>query len=67
MKRHEGSLYVFAVAMRGEETTATLKLSGATGAKATVLGEDRGVEIAGGAIRDTFAPWGVHLYQVAQP
>lgn len=67
VKRHEGNLYVFAVCMRGEETAATFKLSGVAGAKAAVLGEDRSVEIAGGTIRDAFAPWAVHLYQISQP
>ena len=68
VKRHDGSLYVFAVNMRGEEATATLKLAGLAGnATARVLGEDRTVELAAGAFRDAFAPWGVHLYQLAIP
>ena len=53
--------------MRGEETTATIKLAGAAAARATVLGEDRPIELASGTIRDTFAPWAVHLYQIPQP
>jgi len=67
VKRHGGSLYVFAACMRGEETTATFKLAGTAASRATVLGEDRAIEFAGGAIRDTFAPWAVHLYQIPQP
>jgi hypothetical protein len=68
VKRHEGSLYIFAVNMRGEDATATFKLAGLTGnAPARVLGEDRTVELAAGAFRDSFAPWGVHLYQLAIP
>jgi hypothetical protein len=60
--------------MRGAETTATFKLPEYLNKEAVkpeakaakVLGEDRSVEIAGGAICDAFAPWAVHLYQIPQ-
>jgi len=68
VKRHAGSLYVFATCMRGAETTATFKLAGLSGkVTAKVLGEDRSVEIDGGTLREAFDPWGVHLYEIAQP
>jgi hypothetical protein len=75
IKKYNNSLYIFAVNMRGEETTATFKLPDnlaklalkTEAARAKVLGEDRNLEATGGAIRDTFAPWAVHLYQIPQP
>ena len=68
VKRHGGSLYIFAACMRGDETTATFKLAGLSGkVTAKVLGEDRSVEIDGGTLREAFDPWGVHLYEIAQP
>jgi len=75
VKKHNNNLYIFAVSMRGEETTATFKLAQSSNkgalkpepAKVKVLGEDRSVDIAGGLIRDTFGPWAVHLYQIPQP
>jgi hypothetical protein len=75
VRRHNHNLYIFAVSMRGEETSATFKLPDylnkdalkPEAKTAKVLGEDRSVEVAGGAIRDTFAPWAVHLYQIPQP
>jgi len=65
VKRYAGSLYVFAVSMRGEDATATFKLARLTAnASARVLGEERVVEVSGGTFRDSFAPWGVHVYQI---
>src|ERR1035438_3378297 len=55
LKRQRGASYLFAVAMRSGDTTATFKLKGLAGDKAVeVLGEDRGLSARGGAFRDTF-------------
>jgi hypothetical protein len=65
LKRHEGASYLFAVAMRSGDTTATFKLKGLAGDKAVeVLGEDRGLSARGGAFRDTFTAWAVHCYRI---
>ncbi len=68
VKRHAGSIYIFSVSMRGAASTATFKLAGRSGKQsAKVLGEERTLEIDGGSFRDSFEPWGVHLYQIAEP
>lgn len=63
-RRHDNSIYIFAVAMRGGETTATVKLPGITSGMAEVLGETRTIPVAGEAFADKFAGYGVHLYRV---
>jgi Zn ribbon nucleic-acid-binding protein len=45
VRRHDGYLYVFAVCMRGEKTTATFKLAGTKG-DVEALGELRKIEAA---------------------
>jgi hypothetical protein len=65
VKRHQGATYVFAVAMRDGQTTATFRVAGVTGmATAHVLGENRDIAVSDGAFQDTFRPWEVHLYQI---
>jgi hypothetical protein len=65
VKRAGGSRYLFAVAMRGTGTTATFTLSGLPPtASATVIGEARTVPVSAGTLRDAFAGYGVHLYQI---
>jgi len=67
VKRHEGVTYLFAVAMRNGETTASFKLKGIAGSPtAEVLGEQRTVVTKTGSFTDHFAPWEVHLYRVRQ-
>jgi hypothetical protein len=66
VKRHEGATYLFAVAMRNEETSATFKLTGVLGEKAVeVIGENRTLLAKDGSFSDHFAAWDVHLYRVA--
>jgi hypothetical protein len=65
VKRHQGATYVFAVAMRDGQTTATFRVAGVTGmATAHVLGENRDIAVSDGAFQDTFRPWEVHLYRI---
>jgi len=65
VKRHDGSIYVFAVGMRDGTAEARFKIAGQIpGATAEVLGENRMIEIRDGAFRDTFEPWAVHLYRI---
>ncbi len=64
VKRHEGATYVFAVAMRDGETTGTFSVNGLEGdATATVLGEDRTIDVSGGSFTDAFGGHDVHLYR----
>lgn len=64
VKRHGNAIYVFAVNMQKKPGTARLVLAGIAGTHAVVLGEDRVVKLEGGAIRDTFEDYGVHLYKI---
>jgi hypothetical protein len=65
LKRHEGASYLFAVAMRNGDNTATFTLQGLTGEKKVeVLGEDRSLTARGGAFSDAFQAWAVHCYRI---
>jgi hypothetical protein len=65
VKRHGGSVFVFAVAMRREVTRGTFVVGGLPAkAVATVLGEDRQIPVANGKFEDDFQPYGVHLYRI---
>ena len=65
VKRHDKSLYVFAVGMREGMTTAKFQVAGLTGrATAEVLGEKRDLEVRDGEFQDTFKGWDVHLYRI---
>jgi hypothetical protein len=65
VKQHGGATYIFAAAMRSNSTTATFNLVGVPGGTATVLGEGRQIAVTGGQFQDSFAGYGVHLYQIA--
>lgn len=65
VKRHEGATYVFAVAMRDGETTATITVPGLGDARVEVLGEDRTIDADGGTWRDRFGGFEVHCYRIA--
>jgi hypothetical protein len=65
-KKHGGVTYLFAVAMRGKEASATIHVPGAPdGSLVEAIDEDRTIPIREGRFTDDFAPWGVHLYRVA--
>lgn len=64
-KRHDGSLYVFAVAMDSQPTVARIHVSGTNaGSIVEALGEDRVLRLDDGAFSDQFDGWGVHLYRI---
>ncbi|MBI2947893.1 MAG: hypothetical protein HYY23_09610 [Verrucomicrobia bacterium] len=64
-KRHENSLYLFAVGMREGKTTATFTIPKLPGEKTvTVLDENRMITSRDGVFRDTFESWDVHLYRI---
>ncbi|HET6202567.1 MAG TPA: hypothetical protein VFI25_07165 [Planctomycetota bacterium] len=60
-RAREGATYVFAVGMREGATEATFSVAGE---RAEVIGEDRSIPIRGGAFRDAFGPYAVHLYRI---
>jgi hypothetical protein len=63
-KNHDGATYLFAVAMRGDKTTATFTLQHAGVIKTVeVIGENRTIDINNGAFKDDFKAWDVHLYR----
>lgn len=65
VKQAGGATYVFAAAMRSTSTTATFSLTGINGGTATALGESRQITITNSQFQDSFAGYGVHLYQLA--
>src|SRR5208282_625605 len=64
LKQHEGASYLFAVAMRDGDTTATFRLKGLAGDKTVeVLGEERSLSARGGVFSDSFKSWAAHCYR----
>jgi len=64
-KRREDATYLFAVAMREGRTQAPFTVQGLGGNQTIeVLGESRTLAGTGGAFKDDFQPWDVHLYRI---
>ena len=64
VKKHDGATYLFAVAMRGDKTTATFTFQQPGSYKTIeVIGENRTIEINNGVFKDNFKAWDVHLYR----
>jgi hypothetical protein len=51
--------------MRRETSTPWFAIRGLRDGKATVLDEDRTLDIKDGILEDSFAGYGVHLYKIA--
>lgn len=65
VKRPDGAIYLFAVAMRDGSTTATFNVYGLTGSRTVeVLHENRTIVAKDGVFRDTFEAWDAHLYRI---
>ena len=65
VKRHGGSTYVFAVAMRDRKTKARFELAGTSGkTQVEVLGEERILPLSDGSFEDSFGGYDVHLYRL---
>jgi len=62
-KNYGGSKYIFAVAMTNSSTIGTFTIPGNPTATVTVLGENRQIGMKNGQFQDSFAGYGVHLYQ----
>lgn len=71
VKRHGGSLYLFAISMRNQPTHARLTFSAwrkaRKNAEVTVVGENRTLPFWNGRFEDDFAPYEVHIYRVPEP
>jgi hypothetical protein len=65
VKRLGGATYVFAVAMRDKECTATFQFAKSPGSKVQVLDEGRSIDLKDNAFQDKFTGYEVHLYRVA--
>jgi len=66
-KRHGGATYVFAVCMRGGQTSAAFTVRGPKGEGAVqVLGENRVIASKDGLFEDSFKAWDVHLYRIKE-
>ena len=67
MKRNGGVTYVFAVEMRGGDTTTTFTVCGVSGRRtAEVLGENRMLVARDGVFKDRFKAWDVHIYRMGE-
>ena len=64
VKLHEGTMYIFAVAMESSPSAARFVVDGLAKTQARVLGEQRSVTVTTGEFEDAFDGYGVHLYQI---
>ena len=65
IRRHDGKTYLFAVAMREGEASASFTLPGTGDARVEVLGKDRTINAVGGEWKDRFQNYQVHLYRIS--
>jgi hypothetical protein len=66
-KQYQGATYLFAVAMREGETTATFTVPEVAGPRTVeVLDEERTLTLENGQFQDRFAPYQVHLYRIGE-
>jgi len=63
-KRKDKANYIFAVAMRDGQTSASFHVK--SGKTVEVLGENRTLQIKKGKFTDNFAGYGVHLYKITR-
>jgi hypothetical protein len=65
VKANGTSIYVFSAISRAGTATASYTIDGMTGnAVATVVGENRSVNVTAGKFSDSFAANGVHIYKI---
>lgn len=61
-KKHHNSYYLFAVAMRNEDTVASFHVN--SGDEVDVVGENRKIKIKNGQFEDSFKGYAVHIYKI---
>ena len=64
VKRQNGAIYVFAVAMVASDFDARIRLNVGPAKRAWVIGESRVIDLDGAVLSDHFAPYAVHLYRI---
>jgi hypothetical protein len=64
VKQYGDTLYLFAVSMRDEATSATFTLNGFQDGLVSVIGEDRELTLSSGSFTDQFEGYEVHLYKM---
>jgi hypothetical protein len=64
VKRYEGALYVFAVAMQNEICQAKFSIGEFADGQADVIDETRGIKIVSGLFEDSFAGYDAHIYKI---
>jgi len=65
VKKHEGAIYLFAVAMEEDQTTAEFAVHDLPEARTVeVLDENRTIVAKNGVFEDKFKPWDVHIYRI---
>jgi hypothetical protein len=65
VKRHAGSVWLFAVSLRPQASEVEFRLPGNSGSRtAEVLGESRAIEVVDGSFSDRFEGYAVHLYRL---
>ena len=57
-------MYVFAVRMNNSAAEARFAFDGLDGISVNVIGEDRSIMMTHGFFEDSFAGYGVHIYQL---
>jgi hypothetical protein len=62
IKKHDNAHYLFAVAMRNQETVASYQVT--SGKEVEVIGENRKIKVVNGWFEDHFNGYEVHLYKV---
>lgn len=63
-KRHQNTIYLFAIAMTNIASQPRFILDGFNETKALVIGEKRDVTITRGVFEDSFDGYGVHIYEI---
>jgi hypothetical protein len=62
-KKYGGSTYLFTVARANGSTVGSFTVPGSPTSTVTVLGESRTIAMSNGQFQDSYAAYGVHLYQ----
>ena len=65
-RRHDGALYIFAVAMRDGKTTGTFRVPSQKDSQVEVIDERRTLPLKDGAFADEFAGYEAHLYRIGK-
>ena len=66
VKQYKNALYIFAVAMRDKACTVSFNAREfIVDGRAEVIGEQRSITITAGNFEDSFAGYGVHIYQIS--